>query len=64
MSKLYDMLFMLFVGANIIAWVYIVANNVEHKELWKQKCREAGGITIQGVDDYVCINPGAIVEMN
>lgn len=63
MDKLRDMLIMFFTGTTIIAFTYVIANNITNKQLWTQKCKDGGGITVTTPEGYICINPSAIIEV-
>jgi hypothetical protein len=62
--KVYDVLLMAFTGVTIVAFVYVIANNVALHDLWIQKCKDGGGITVTAPNGYVCVNPGAIIEVD
>lgn len=53
-----------FAGMAAIAFVYVIANNITYKQLWQQKCKDGGGVTVVTPEGYVCINPSAIVEVD
>ena len=64
MSKHLWVLCMIFlVASTTISYVYIIANNVSYKQLWTQKCKDGGGVTVTTPEGYLCINPTAIIEV-
>lgn len=63
-SNLKDILIMLLTGITMIAFTYVVANNVSNKHLWLQKCKDGGGITVTTPEGYLCVNPSAIIEVD
>ena len=63
MGKLRDWLIMIFTGMTIIAFTYVIANNVQYKNLWIQKCKDVGGFSVTTPEGYICVNPSAIIEV-
>lgn len=63
-GNLRDMLVMFLTGITIIAFTYVVANNVSYKNLWIQKCKDGGGIAVTSPEGYLCVNPSAIIEVD
>ena len=65
MTKHLWVLCMIFLVAfTTISYVYVIANNVSYKQLWTQKCKDGGGVTVTTPEGYLCINPSAIIEVN
>ena len=64
MDKLSDWMIMAFTGITIIAFTYVIANNVQYKHLWIQKCKDGGGFAVTTPEGYICINPSAIIEVD
>ena len=62
--KVYDVLLMAFTGVTIVAFVYVIANNVSLHELYIQKCKDGGGVAVVAANGSVCVNPSAIIEVD
>ena len=54
---------MFLIGITVIAFIYVIGNNLTYKHLWVEKCKDGGGVTVTTPEGYLCINPTAIVEV-
>ena len=60
MSRMFDVAYILLMGA---LFVFLLADAyVSFEEsAWKHRCRDAGGIP---TSHCVCVNPGAVIEVD
>lgn len=60
MNKTFDLAYIILITALLIFLIGDVY--IEYEEhVWRQKCKDAGGIS---VSHFVCVNPGAVIEVD
>ena len=63
-KNIWGYLMVFLISVTVIAFIYVIGNNIIYKHLWVEKCKDGGGVTVTTPDGYLCINPSAIVEVN